>query len=202
MSCGSTPIPKCNATKIPTFSEAANTPYNYNVAGPELALQDQYAQEHVRNVGTPLNYYILSRTGSQEENTGTQLDPLYSEPTRRDFSDPYKIFAHINWPQTNFETRDDGTHIIIITNMWIARKELEDAGVKHPQPGDVVHFWDLPYFNLLAANDREVEGAGMYFDVLEVRTDGHLFDTPYFTGYKIDIKRRTEFGAERKLGEI
>ncbi len=188
-------IPKGVPTKIPKMSDAISQPYNYKVYGPELKLHDQYAKEHTRRIGTQVDYFCLNIPDSI-------IDPVYGEAIAHNFSKAFKIFGYLSWPNPSFDAREDGTHTTFTGSLWLARKELEDVGMPLPREGDVVRFWDTAYYNFAAANDRKVEGAGMFFDVFECKDDGHLFDSPYFVGFKLDIKRRTEFGPERKLGEM
>ena len=177
--------------------DVQNKPLNYsdNQAKKEIFLVDRDVQEHIRQVGTKIDYYQLDTKNSK-------VDPLYDEPIARKFSKAFILYVYVSWPNPEFMVREDGVHSVFQSAVYMARKEAEDVGLQDPHPGDIIRFWNTPFFNKLAANGREIEGAGMYFDVIEVKNDAHLYDTPYFTGFKIDVKRRTEFGAERKLGEM
>lgn len=186
-------IPKCTPIKIPTEAELIAKPYNLaNNVAIDQKTADQYAQEQVKTSGVQIDYYALDMSQSI-------IDPLYIEPLSRKHSKPYKIYALITWTPGEFSVREEGVHTIFQSAVWIARKELEDVGLRQPEPGDMMRFWNTPFFNFEAANSRNIEGAGLFFDIIEVKDDGHLFDSPSFTGFKIDIKRRTEFGGERKL---
>ena len=190
-------ISKGQTVKIFSEREKQNSPLNYSdsQAKNEIYLADRDAQEHVRQIGTKIEYYELDTKNSI-------VDPLYNEPIQRKFSKAYIMYVYVSWPNPEFMVREDGVHTVYSGSIWMARREAEVVGLESPRPGDVVRFWDIPFFNNQAANGRDIDGAGLFFDVIEVKDDGHLYDTPYFVGFKIDLRRRTEFGPERKLGEL
>ena len=168
--------------------------YNYKVKASELELFDQYAQEHARITGTPCDYYKLDIKNSK-------LDPLYGEPIEGGevYSKAFKIFAHILWPNPNLRVQEAGVSMEFSSVIWVSRKEMDDKGIPSPFAGDIIRFWDIPYFNKLSVTNQDIEGSGMYFDVIDVKDDGHIKDTPFFVGFKLQVKRTSKFEAERKL---
>lgn len=187
-------IKSCDPVQILSAEDKKIKPLTYSneQALKELMIADRDAQEHTRQVGTKIKYFQLDIKYSK-------IDPLYDEPIEPKYSGAFNLYAYVSWPNPEFMVRDDGVHTVMQSAVWIARKEAEDVGLNKPKPGDIILFWDIPYFRNVATNGREIDGASMFFDVIEVKDDGHLYDTPYFVGFKIDIKRKTEFGAERKL---
>jgi len=166
----------------------------FRLRGNELFMFDLWAQETNRTWGIPIDYYFLNVEKSTR-------DPLYDEPTSRNFSRAYKLEAWVQMPTQNPIASEEGFRIHFDGSMWIARKDLEEIKAPcAPQEGDVIGFWDNPQFNAdAAANNPNIPNSGYYFDVTNAVPDGHLFDTPTFVGYKLTIKRRSEFGAERKI---
>jgi len=159
----------------------------------ELSGFDSYTKEHIRATGTPIEYFSLDLKSSKR-------DPLYDEPLERIYKPAFKLFASVRWPAPNFMAREDGTAAAFMTDAWISRKEVEELSMPAPKPGDSLRFWNVPFFNnSVIVNGKQYDGAGFYFDVLSVADEGHLFDTPSFTTFRISIKRRTEYAPERKI---
>jgi len=159
----------------------------------ERFLFDLWASETARIWGIPLEYYFLDVAKSKR-------DPLYDEPTNRKYSRAYKLEAWVQMPTQNPIASEEGFRVHFDGTAWIARVDLETIKApSDPREGDVIHFWDIPQFKEDAAANNRIPNAGYYFDIVNVIPDGHLFDTPSFVGYKLTIKRRSEFGAERRI---
>lgn len=168
----------------------------------EHALFDSVAQEHVHIVGTEIDYFSHQVPLSVR-------DPLYDEPIDRAYSGPFKIKIYITWPETAFEVDEKGWRALTSAEAWIPRKEVEDKNCPAPTPTDVMRVWNTPFFNEwsvaglakagIPVPNTTVPNAGYFFDILSVVDDGHLFDSPQFVGFKLEIKRRTEFTPERRV---
>jgi hypothetical protein len=78
---------------------------------------------------------------------------------------------------------------------------VEDADAGVPGEGDVIKSWNIPFYALYGLGDRPEAppDAGYYFNVIDVDTDGQIFDNPSFVGYKLQLRRRTEFTPERRI---
>lgn len=165
----------------------------FRLTDQERFIFDIWAQESTNEWGTDAQLFSLDTFGSNH-------DPLYMEPTLRKWSKPYKIRAWVSKPTQNPIVSEDGFRIHFDATAWVSRKELEDAGAPAPREGDVLQFWHLPQFNVdAAARTPGIPNSGYYFDVLNATPSAHLFDTPTFVGYELKIKRRSEFGPERKI---
>jgi hypothetical protein len=160
----------------------------------EHDLFDSIAQEHVRILGTDVDYW-------SHEIEKAKRDPLYDEPVKRVFKGPFRIKGYVSWPDSVPEARMEGLRSTFNAEAWIARKELEDAGVKAPpSESDVLRIWKTPFFDQNSVNlDSKLTGGGYYFDIIDVDDDGHLFDSSTFVGFKLTLKRRTEFTPERRI---
>lgn len=177
----------------PTLRKVA--PYEFaTLQMPECEhdLFDSIAQEHVNIAGTDIDYYSHNVKGSTR-------DALYDEPVERVFGGPFRVKGYIVWPDTTPDVRMEGWRTIVNAEAWIARKEIEDKRCPAPSETDVLRIWNTPFFNDWAVDGEDVPNAGYYFDVLNVNDDGHLFDSPQFVGFKMILKRRTEFTPERRI---
>jgi len=164
----------------------------FRLADGEIQLFDGFAQEVNGIAGIDIEFFSLSLKKSKR-------DPLYDEPTERVWSKPYKFRAWIAAPSQTPVVGEEGFRVHFDASAWLARKDLEDVQAPNPNEGDVIHFWNTPFFNNQAGAKETVPKAGFYFDVIQVTPDGHLHDTPSFVGFRCLLKRRSEFGAERKI---
>lgn len=179
----------------PTLRKVEPYPFpQLNLPECEHDLFDSIAQEHSQIAGTSIDLYLHNLEKSKR-------DPLYDEPVQRVFDGPFRIKGHVTFPDSAPEARMEGFHTTFSAEAWIARKELEDAGIKQvPGEGDVMSFWRTPFFDAGSVdNDPTVPFSGYFFDVVDVDEDGHLFDSPSFVGFKFTLKRRTEFTPERRI---
>jgi hypothetical protein len=159
----------------------------------EHDLFDSIAQEHVNIHGTDIDYW--SHTVDSDSR-----DPLYDEAIERVYKGPFRLKGYVSWPDSVPEARFEGERTTFGAEMWIARKTIEDVRAPSPNETDVVRIWNTPFFNAWAVDTQDVgPNAGYFFDVIDVDDDGHLFDSPQFVGFKLSIKRRTEFTPERRI---
>lgn len=159
----------------------------------ERFMFDLWAQEHTRISGTNFEYFPIDLAESKK-------DPLYNEAETRVFGGPFKIIGWIELPIGTSEMQEEGMHKTFGPKAWLARKEVEDQSMPAPKIGDVLHVWDLPFYEVQSTSEiAKSPGAGFYFEVTEVNTDGQLFDTPSFVGFTMNLRRRTEFTPERRL---
>jgi hypothetical protein len=159
----------------------------------EKAFFDSIAQEQIDIAGTVADFF------SQQVEQSTR-DPLYDEPTERVWSQPYRIKVWVAWPQSAPVVGEHGFKFEFTGQAWIPRKTLEDANAPAPFEGDVLRFWKLPFFDDFGvARDKRLTNKGWFFDVTNSDPDGHINDTATFVGFKLDLKRRSEFGAERRI---
>lgn len=159
----------------------------------EHDLFDSIAQEHTKIAGTDIDYYSHNVSGGKR-------DALYDEPTERSFLGPFRMKGYVVWPDSTPDATEKGWRTVFPAEAWISRKEIEDQHCPAPSETDVIRFWNVPYFNEWAVDGQTAApNHGYYFDVLNVNDDGHLFDSPQFVGFKLLIKRRTEFTPERRI---
>lgn len=158
----------------------------------EHDLFDSIAQEHVNIAGTDIDFYSHNVKGSTR-------DALYDEPVERVYGGPFRVKGYVVWPDTTPDVRMEGWRTVVNAEAWIARKEIEDKRCPAPSETDVLRIWNTPFFNNWAVDGEDEPNAGYYFDILNVNDDGHLFDSPQFVGFKMILKRRTEFTPERRI---
>lgn len=159
----------------------------------ELPFFDGIAAEHVRITGTPLDYYALNREKSKN-------DPLYNEAEDRVYDGPFRISGFIEYPENAPEVRDEGVRFVWNSLCWLPRRALEEANCPIPNEGDVVVAWQTPFMKDWSTGfQTNVPGAQYAFDCVNVNDDGHLFDNASFVGYRIELRRRTEFTPERRI---
>ena len=154
---------------------------------------DSIASEMNNIAGTAIDYYALDKQK-------TKRDALYDEPIQYVWRGPYKLKAYVTWPESTPDAREEGMKSDFEgTTAWLARADIEGLRMPYPQEGDIIRFWAVPYFNSAGVDGLAVPNAGYYFDCLDVDDDGHIFDQASFVGFKIELKRRTEFTPERKI---
>lgn len=160
--------------------------------GSELQMFDSIAQEHVKAHGTEILYW-------RQDLDRSQRDPLYDEPVDRSFRGPYKVYGFVEYAAGQPETTEQGMRVTWAGTVWIPRVEFEQSGAGSPLEGDVLQYWNVPWFGEHGVNSEEVPGRGYYFDVVNADDDGHVFDSAAFVGFKLEVRRRTEFTPERRL---
>jgi len=158
----------------------------------ELELFDLWAQEHTAIAGTKLKYYA-------QDQSNTVYDPVYGEPISFAYKGPYEIDAFVSYPTSTGETREEGAAVEFRCNVWIARVEMERRGVPSPVEGDIIEFWDLPFFDQASVIRSDPNFGGYFFDVIQAADDGHLFDGPAFVGFTLECRRYTSYPPEQKL---
>jgi len=162
----------------------------------ERLLFDSVAEETTNIPGVEVEFY------SQQVGRATR-DPLYDEPIERVWKGPYKITVYVAWPTQTPEAREEGLLKSFDGTAWGPRITFEKANAPYPKEGDVIRFWKLPYFDKVSVlddiHDHNTPRAGLYFDVTMADDDGHLFDTEAFVGFKMTLRRSTEFTAERRI---
>jgi hypothetical protein len=158
----------------------------------EKALFDSIAQEHIHISGTPLDFYVLDRAK-------TTVDPLYGEATEKIWKGPYKFRAHFQWPNPTAESREEGFRETYRSECWIVRKDFEELHCPMPDHGDIIRVWNIPYFNTASVSEENVPHGGYFFNVVQVQDDGHMFDNPEFSGFRLSLTRLTEFSPERRI---
>ncbi len=181
------------ANPPPQPSSPQNRDPSFRLDDSELGMFDLYAQESVQPIGAECELFQLNLKKSK-------MDPLYSEPIERNFDGPYLIRAHIEWPEATPEADEEGMHSVWPSGAWIPRTSIEAVKARPMHEGDVLRFWKLPYFDQAGTHFLEnVPGAGFYFEVIKVNDDGHPFDGPGFVAFRCDLKRRSQFAAERLI---
>jgi hypothetical protein len=183
---------KCNFAKVETSCPNPCGPFELNDQA--LCFFDTVITTQVEAVGTPLEYW-------HQDVANSRHDPLYDEPIQRLFTGPWKLKGFVEWPEATAENREEGFRVTWDGTVTLARATLEGIGAPAPQEGDVIRFWPNAFFKKFATGGQNDPGAGYYFDVINVTDDGHVHDTAAFVGFKLRLRRRTEFAPERRLAE-
>ena len=146
--------------------------------------------------GITVNYYAYHTAREAvgvEEQSRTKVCPIYGEPKERDIEGPFNIPAHVKWPEYQPISDEGGFAREFDCICVISRSHLDDRKLPYPSESDVIEMWRTPY------HDDHSMGVGMFFDVIKAENDGHINDTATFTQFKLYMKRRTPFGAERRI---
>jgi hypothetical protein len=175
-------LPGSCAAKCPPFK----------IDDSEGGVFDHFAQEQVKAVGPDISYW------HQDLDASTR-DPLYDEPIDRVWRGPFKLTGFVEYMEGQPGMREEGSFVRWEGRIWLPRKELEDNNAPAPVEGDVIQYWDDRFFADFAVNDEAVPKAGYYFDIIKASDDGHVGDTSHFVGFALQVVRRTEFTAERRL---
>lgn len=156
----------------------------------EVELFDCINTDLIELTGVEINFYGYDPTSVQNR---AKIDPLYGEPTERDIQGPFRIPALVKYPEYEPMSEESGFSREWDAQVTVARAHLDERNVPYPSEGDIIEMWRTPY------HDRWSMGKGMFFDVLKAKHDGHINDTPTFTQFLLTVKRRTQFGAERRI---
>ena len=154
----------------------------------EAGYFDSIASEVNSLAGTQINFYNLRPVAGE-------IDPLYGEHTSRAPVGPIKMWATFEWPQVTPESGEPGFHLEFDCQCYIARVDFDKINAEYPYEGDVIEAWRTPY------HIERSKGTGLFFDVIKVENDGHVNDSPTFVQFRLSLKRRTEYNAERRLNE-
>lgn len=185
-------MPSCKDIKLIDCCDAIMDSCTFELDGKEMCLFDSVAQEVVNIAGTEIEFFHLNLEASSR-------DPLYDEAIERVFQGSYVMKALVEYPD-NFPVVDEnGIKEQWDASAWISRSELEGKNAPYPCEGDVIRLWKTPFFNEQSVMDQHVPGAGYFFNVVGVDTDGHPFDGPEFVGVKVVLKRSTEYTPERRM---
>lgn len=156
----------------------------------EVELFDCINSDLIELAGVEINFYGYDPTSVSNR---AKIDPLYGEPTSRDIDGPIRIPALVKYPEYQPLTEESGFGREWDAQITISRAHLDERNAPYPSEGDIVEMWRTPY------HDKWSMGKGMFFDVLKAKHDGHINDTPSFTQFLLTVKRRTQFGAERRV---
>jgi hypothetical protein len=156
----------------------------------EVDLFDCINQDLVELAGTDINYYAHDTSAIKNRR---KVDPLYGEPTERTFEGPHRVAAWVKYPQYEPLAEEVGFGREWDAEVVISRASLDEKNLPYPSEADIIEMWRTPY------HDRWSMGKGMFFDVIKAEHDGHINDSPTFTQFRLKIKRRSQFGAERRI---
>jgi len=156
----------------------------------ELELFDCINQDLIELTGVEINYYAHNATSPQNRR---KVDPLYGERTQPIEATPARIMAVVKYPEYDPLSEETGFSREWDAQVTISRAHLDEKHLPYPSEADVIEMWRTPY------HDRWSMGKGLFFDVLKAKHDGHINDTPTFTQFVLTLKRRSQFGAERRI---
>lgn len=152
----------------------------------ELEYFSGIASELNELAGDEVNYYAMNQPGYK-------IDPLYGEPAERSIDGPFRVPAWFQWPNDEPQATEQGFGREFDCMCVIARETLDNKNLPYPSEADIIEAWRTPY------HDANSMGKGMFFDVIKVNNDGHVNDTASFVQFKLYLKRRTDFSAERRI---
>lgn len=178
--------------KPPRIKQPSDDPTGggeFRLDGAELYLRDLYAQEPVNISGTVCELFTRNIADSI-------IDPLYGEPSETAWDGPYRLFASVEWPEATPEVVDEGLRQLWPSGVWIPRKTIEDVQARAPREGDILRFWELPFFDEMAGRRQPGSNAAFYFDIIQVNDDGHSHDDSAFVAFRCDLKRRSDAPPE------
>lgn len=159
----------------------------------ERGLYDTYSREQSAIIaGGEADLYVRDRGRSLK-------DPLYGEPTRAVWVGPYRLKVYLQNPIPMPMTVPQGFRNEWNGEIWVPRTEIELKGVRPPDNGDVLQMWKIPFYDALAVDYANSPKAGFYFDVESVHADAIAAMAPIFLGFKLTLKRRSEFTPERRV---
>lgn len=162
----------------------------------EQFLFDLYAQEPIAIAGTEVDLFQRSAKKSK-------VDPYYHEPIETGFEGPFRFFAQVEWPESTPEASDEGLRYLWPSGIWIPRKTIEQIGAAPLTEGDIVHFWEIPFYDETEATQGiKTKGGGFFFDVIKVNDDGHIHDNAAFVAFRCDLKRRSNAPPEINFDSI
>lgn len=156
----------------------------------ELELFDCINQDLIELTGEEINYYAHDASSIPNR---SKVDPLYGEPTERVINGPNRITAAVKYPEYEFLTEESGYSREWDAKVILSRAMLDEKNLPYPSEGDIIEMWRTPY------HDRWSMGKGLFFDVTKAKNDGHINMSPTFTQFELTLKRRTQFGAERRI---
>jgi hypothetical protein len=162
------------------------------VSDAEQKLNDSVAQEINKHAGTDVELYELDLKNSV-------VDPLFRETVKRIWKGPFKLKAYVEWADSTPEVREEGFRTSFASRAWIARADIEAINAEPPAEGDILRFWNIPFFNESGVDGEPVPGRGYFFNVVDVDDDGHNGDGANFTGFWLTLQRRTDFPPEVRL---
>ena len=167
---------------------------SFGLSDAEKALFDCVTTEHTNVIGTVVEFF------PQQQNNST-VDPLYNEPIKRVFGGPYRLKGFVTYPEHGPVVGQEGFSSTFDCTVFLGRRALELVNAPAPSESDIIKFWgESNYFTNNASVDGfNVPGAGMYFSVVDVKEDSHLFDTPTFQGFTLTLRRNTQQAPERKI---
>ena len=147
----------------------------------ELSLVRLYEAERIGLTGQSVRYFVLNRS--------VNVDPLYSEPYSNGNAWSYvehnlvMAIEYVENDKRNVEAREEGFKIEFDAEALLAYNEWTNVvgANSTPKEGDVIECMNLQ------------------FDVVKVGSGGNLVGTPNTTGWKFELKRRSEFVSERRF---
>jgi len=161
----------------------------------ELELFDCINQDLIELAGTEINFYANESGGSPRSSLEARrkVDPLYGEPTERTIKGPIRLMGFVEYPEYSPMAEETGFGREWDAQVVISRASLDEKNAPYPSEMDIIELWRTPY------HDAWSLGKGMFFDVIKAKHDGHINDTPTFTQFRLTLKRRSQFGAERRV---
>lgn len=154
--------------------------------GSELRIFDSVTSDQTAAAGDDVNYYSLNKQAST-------VDPLYGEYITRQMDGPWRISASVTWAKRTPMPSETGYTVEFDGECKIARVHLDEKSAPYPTEDDIIEMFRTPY------HDADSLGRGLFFDVIKADSDGYINDSPNFTKFVLTLKRRPQFGAERKV---
>lgn len=163
-------------------------------------------EERIELVGPTAEYYSLNR--------GVHVDTLYNEP------DNEWLYGGESQRGTNQQDKKawnfcPGLGAAAVTlPVSVQYEEMDGRSPSVRSEGFKADYdaqlfmskkhWDCAIEGTCMSGRSPKEGDVVYvfntwWDVMKSGSGGNILDTPYFVGYRLELKRRTEFVPERKV---
>lgn len=145
----------------------------------DRCLFDSIAQEVAELAGTTAIFYQFDEDASTK-------DPLWNESLDTQYKKNSSGVVGIECPvvfkdpERNAVVGEEGFRLDKISQVYVARVDLDKRGLRRPRPGDIIKVW------------------GEYYDVTETHVaEGHINDSGTYSTMQIDVVRRTKGPPER-----
>jgi hypothetical protein len=156
----------------------------------EVDLFDCINSDMIELTGVEINYYPHN---AQSPVNRRKIDPLYGERTEPIAAEPQRNKAIVKYPEYEPMAEESGFAREWDAKVILSRAMLDEKNLPYPSEADVIEMWRTPYHDMWSM------GKGLFFDVIKAKHDGHINDTPTFTQFELTLKRRSQFGAERRI---
>jgi hypothetical protein len=141
----------------------------------DKCLFDSVAQEVNKLAGTTAIIY-------QFEEMESTRDPLWDEEVTTVYkkNDQGTIGiecpVYFKAPDRSSLTGEEGLRLDKTSEVWIAKADMDERGIRRLRPGDIVFLWNTQYYDVTESHASE----------------GYINDNPQYSMVRFDLVRRTK----------